>query len=133
VTKRGIASALGALLAVLGSWIGWRGDGSEPVRAAPVLDGATLFQAKGCATCHTGPESNASDVGGFPSLAEAPSWAGSRRAGLSAEEYLEESIREPWAFISPEFHGSGGPTTAMPQLGLSDAERDAVVAFLLRG
>ena len=71
-------------------------------------------------------------MGEFPSLAAASSWAGSRRAGLSAEEYLDESIREPWAFISPEFDASG-PTAAMPELGLSDAERDAVVSFLLGG
>jgi mono/diheme cytochrome c family protein len=132
VTRRGVASALGAVLAVVGSLIGWRDDGSEPVRAAPTPDGAALFQAKGCATCHSGPESTAS-MGEFPSLAHAASWAGSRRPGVSAEAYLEESIREPWAFISPEFHASGGPTPAMTELGLSDAERDAVVAFLLRG
>jgi cytochrome c551/c552 len=132
VTKRGVASALGAVLAVVGSWIGWRDDGSEPVRAAPAFDGQTLFHAKGCATCHTGPTSTAT-MGEFPSLAAASSWAGSRRAGMSAEEYLDESIREPWAFISPAFHASGGPTTAMPELGLSEAERDAVVDFLLRG
>ncbi len=132
MTKRSIASALGALLAVVGSWIAWRDDGSAPVRAAPALEGATLFQAKGCATCHTGPASTAS-MGEFPSLANASSWAGSRRPGMSAEEYLAESIREPWAFISPEFHGSEGLTMAMPELGLSDAERDAVVDFLLRG
>jgi mono/diheme cytochrome c family protein len=132
VTKRGVASAVGAVLAVVGSLIGWRDDGSEPVRAAPAVDGQTLFHAKGCATCHTGPTSTAT-MGEFPSLAAASSWAGSRRDGLSAEEYLDESIREPWAFISPVFHASGGPTTAMPELGLSEAERDAVVAFLLRG
>jgi mono/diheme cytochrome c family protein len=117
------------VLAVVGSWIGWRDDGSEPVRAAPALGGATLFQAKGCATCHTGPTSMAT-MGEFPSLAAASSWAGSRRPGLTAEEYLDESIREPWAFISPVFDGSG-PTTAMPELGLSAPERDAMVAFLL--
>ena len=132
MTRRGVASALGAVLAVIGSWIGWRDDGSEPGRAAPALDGATLFQAKGCATCHSGPASTAS-MGEFPALADAASWAGSRRPGVAAEAYLDESIREPWAFISPDFQSSGGPTTAMPQLGLSDAERDAVVAFLLRG
>lgn len=132
MTKRGVASAFGAVLAVVGSLIGWRDDGSEPVRAAPAVDGQTLFHAKGCATCHTGPTSTAT-MGEFPSLAAASSWAGSRRAGLSAEEYLDESIREPWAFISPEFHASGGPTTAMPELGLSEAEREAVVDYLLGG
>jgi len=132
VTRRGIAAAVGALLAVVGSWIGWRDDGTEPVRAAVLPGGETLFHAKGCATCHTGPTSTAS-MGEFPSLAAASSWAGSRRSDVSAEEYLDESIREPWAFISPEFDGGGGPATAMPDLGLSDAERAAVVAFLLSG
>ena len=131
MTRRGLASALGALLAVVGTAIGWRDDGSDPVRAAPAIDGEALFHAKGCATCHTGPTSAAS-MGVFPSLAAASSWAGSRRQGMSAEKYLDESIREPWAFISPEFDASG-PTTAMPYLGLSDAERGAVVSFLLGG
>jgi mono/diheme cytochrome c family protein len=129
MTSRGIASAVAAVLAVVSAWIGWGDDGSEPVRAALPPNGQTLFHAKGCATCHTGPTSAAS-MGEFPSLASASSWAGSRRPGMSAEEYLDESIREPWAFRSPEFHGSG-PTPAMPQLGLSDAERKAVVDFLL--
>jgi cytochrome c551/c552 len=129
MTSRGIASAAAAVLAVVSSWIGWRDDRSEPVRASVPPSGETLFHAKGCATCHTGPTSEAS-MGEFPSLASASSWAGSRRPGMSAEDYLDESIREPWAFKSPEFHGSG-PTPAMPQLGLSDAEREAVVDFLL--
>ena len=143
VTKQGVASALGALLAVSA-----RARGALLALSARGSDGATcgrnryaprrrstdtrLFHAKGCATCHTGPTSTAS-MGEFPSLADASSWAGCVEPGLSAEEYLEESIREPWAFISPEFHESSGPTTAMPELGLSDAERDAVVAFLLSG
>ena len=129
MTSRGISSAVAAVLAVVSAWIGWGDDGSEPVRAVLPPNGQTLFHAKGCATCHTGPTSAAS-MGEFPSLASASSWAGSRRPGMSAEEYLDESIREPWAFRSPEFHGSG-PTPAMPQLGLSDAERKAVVDFLL--
>lgn len=41
-----------------------------------------------------------------------------------------QSIREPGAFISPAWVG-GGPTTAMPQLGLSEAEIAAVVDYLL--
>ena len=131
MTTRALASALGAMLAIVGTGIGWR-DGSEPAPAASAIDGETLFHAKGCATCHTGPTSTAS-MGEFPALAGASSWAGRRRPGMSAEEYLAESIREPWAFISPEFHASGGPTTAMPELGLSDVERGAVVAFLLGG
>jgi hypothetical protein len=49
---------------------------------------------------------------------------------MSAEEYLAESIREPYVFISPAFR-AGGPTTAMPMLDVSDAEVDALVNYLL--
>jgi hypothetical protein len=80
--------------------------------------------------CHDGPDSTAST--GFPSLADADTWAGERRDGMSAEEYLAQSIREPWAFISPEFEPAGGPTQAMPALGLREPEIDAIVAYLLK-
>ncbi|MGH9134270.1 MAG: c-type cytochrome [Ilumatobacteraceae bacterium] len=133
MTNGGIASIVGALLAVAAAWIGWRDDTPERARAASEVDGAALFQAKGCATCHTGPASLAAVGDAFPSLADAAAWAGSRRAGMSAGDYVDESIREPWAFISPEFEPYGGPTTAMPDLGLSAAERAAIVDFLLDG
>jgi hypothetical protein len=69
---------------------------------------------------------------GFPSLAEAPSWAGERRPGLSAEDYLTESMAAPGVFISPEFsRGQSGPTTGMPQLRLTSEEIDALVVYLL--
>ena len=92
-------------------------------------DGAQLFRAKGCASCHDGPDSTALMVD-FTSLAHASSWAGGRRDGLSAEEYITESIRDPSAFISPAWV-RGGPTTGMPDLGLTDAEIAAVVVYLL--
>ena len=68
---------------------------------------------------------------GFPSLADAPAWAGERRQGMTAEEYLRESIASPGAFISPAFRPGGGPTTGMPQLRLAADEIDALVEFLL--
>ncbi len=100
-----------------------------PVVVSSVADGAQLFQAKGCASCHDGPDSRARMVD-FPSLANASSWASDRREGLSAAQYVTESIRDPSAFISPVWIG-GGPTTAMPDLRLSEAEIAAVVAYLL--
>ena len=68
-----------------------------------------------------------------PSLAAAPSWAGDRVEGLSAEEYIAQSMRTPTAFISPAYGGStGGPGAGqMPLLQLSDAEIDAITAYLL--
>lgn len=38
----------------------------------------------------------------------------------------------PSAFLSPAWSG-GGPTTAMPDLGLTEAEIDALVDHLLQG
>ena len=66
----------------------------------------------------------------FPSLANARSWAGERRDGMTAAQYVTESISDPSAFISPAWV-SGGPTTAMPDLGLTATEIAAVVAYLL--
>lgn len=133
-----MAAAGGAVVALAAGVLGWttetvsRGDTSRSDVASDARPaGAVLFQAKGCSSCHEGPDSPAR-IGGFPSLKDVASFAGTRRAGLSAAAYVAESIREPWAFISPAFRPSGGPTTAMPALAVSDAEVDALVAYLLR-
>ena len=114
--------------------VAWQRQPAATLAAPVSLDGAMLFQAKGCAACHRGPDSTAAYGSGFPGLIEASSWADDRRPGLTAAEYLSESIREPWAFARPGFSpGSGGSTRAMPALELSEAEVDAVVDYLLAG
>jgi cytochrome c oxidase subunit II len=131
VTKTGVAAAIGAVVLAAATFVGW--DTVSTPSSAPVstsaLDGAALFQAKGCATCHTGPDSQALFVE-FPNLSDAPSFASDRRSGMTAEEYLTESIRVPNAFISPVFRPNG-PTASMPTLNLSDAEVVALVSYLL--
>jgi mono/diheme cytochrome c family protein len=127
--------ALGAAAALGASVLAWTSDRSTgaPTAAAPgsaPLDGASLFHAKGCATCHNGPDSGAS-FSEFPDLSDAPSWAATRVPGMSASEYITQSIRDPIAVISPQFHPGGGPTGGMPTLALSDAEVAAVVEYLL--
>lgn len=135
MTGRGVAAGVIALAATLGTIVGW-GRPSTP--DAPALGGseppggAGLFHAKGCASCHTGPDSTAAvDIG--VDLSDAASWAADRRPGMSAEDYLAESVRTPGAFISPAFEPSGGSTGAMPTLEASEAELDALVAYLLGG
>lgn len=114
----------------------WNGTGSSSVDGDPasvgdpVSIGATLFQVKGCASCHNGPDSN-SGIHGVPPLTEASAWAGDRRPGMSAADYLAESIRTPSAFISPAFRSGFGPMTGMPDLNLDDVEIAALVAYLL--
>lgn len=106
-----------------------RPDGDDDVSA---LDGGQLFQVKGCATCHDGPDGDSlTDAG--PSLAAAPSWAGNRVEGMSGEEYITQSMRTPTAFISPAYgDSSDGPGAGqMPLLQLSDEEIDAIATYLL--
>ena len=105
-----------------------RAEGHTEV--SPKLDGAALFVAKGCSTCHTGPDTSAV-IGVAPSLRAAPAWADDRKPGMNAATYLAESMAAPGAFISPAFTGGAGPTTGMPQLRLTAAEVDALVAYLL--
>lgn len=102
----------------------------EPSAAA--VDGEVVFVTKGCAGCHS---AVGVDVAGMPqvgpSLDHAAAWAGERIDGVSAEDYIAQSIVTPWAFVSPAWRGGAGPTTHMPALGLTDAEVAAVVDFLL--
>jgi mono/diheme cytochrome c family protein len=135
VIARTVLYAVGAAAALGASVLAWTSDRSAdaPLAAAPGSappGGASLFHAKGCATCHTGPDSGAA-FSEFPNLSDAPSWAATRVSGMSASEYIAQSIRDPIAVISPQFHSTGGPTAGMPTLALSDAEVDALVQYLL--
>ncbi len=135
MTTPGIIAAIGAIALGVASFVGWGSTASSRVAGSTAAattepDGATLFRAKGCSTCHDGPETD-SLIDGFPSLVDVASFAGSRRPGYSAQQYVAESIKEPGAFFSPAFHGAVGPTTQMPTLDVSDAEIDALVAYLL--
>ena len=132
MSRLGRCAAALAIILVLVTVATWnRGDHVAGATSSAV-SGADLFQAKGCATCHNGPDTQARIAVG-PPLDRAPEWAGQRRPGMTAAAYLAESIERPAVFISPAFHGDGGPTTGMPELVLSDAEIDALVAYLLTG
>ncbi len=103
----------------------------DPERGREIWDdGAGLFSAgEGCQECHSldGSESP------FPG-SRAPTWqgvsgrAGDRVPGLSAEEYLRESIVDPAAYIVE------GYSDIMPKgfrFLLSEEDIDNLVAFLL--
>lgn len=98
---------------------------ASPASFSPLARrGLTLVQVKGCVGCHAIGGLSTMSVG--PDLRALPTVAGARVPGLSAEAYLRESIREPQAFVVP-----GYTHVDMPQLGLTNAEIDAVVALLL--
>jgi cytochrome c1 len=127
------AASGAAVLAVIGVAT-WNQPGATTVtEPGTESDGAQLFLAKGCSSCHAGPDTAASIGAGLPSLADAPTWAADRRANLSAEDYLAEAIAAPGAFIAPGFQpGQSGPMTRMPQLRLTSNEIEALVDYLLQ-
>ena len=118
------AGTIGIVAAAL-SVTAWQKE--TPVSASPT-DGGICSCARDAHRVTTG-RSRRRRIGVAPSLADVPEWAGTRRPGLSATDYVRESILNPPVFISPEFEESG--PTAMPSLNLTDAEVDALVAYLL--
>jgi mono/diheme cytochrome c family protein len=132
VSRAAALAAIAAVILVASSAIGWSREevGTMP-SSAQVLDGALLFRTKGCSVCHYGPESAGMGHGEYPDLSDAPRWAGGRREGMSAEEYVRQSILIPAAFKSPAWHGQ--LRFGMPTLSVSESEVDALVAYLLSG
>jgi mono/diheme cytochrome c family protein len=131
MTRAGWLAGAATALAITAAVVVWAdSSGGAPVAAAGETSGATLFQAKGCAGCHAGPDSRP-EYADYPSLVDVGEWAGHRRAGMDARAYLAESIRTPGVFVSPAYRGTG--PSPMPALGLSDREIDALVDYLLQG
>ncbi len=130
MTRVGRLAAVIAIALTVLTFASWSESTQLTVDGDTPLEGAMLFKAKGCASCHNGPDSN-SGMPGIPPLTSAMDWAGNRRPGMSAADYLAESMRTPSAFISPAFGGGQGPMTGMPDLNLSEAEIAALVAYLL--
>ena len=81
----------------------------------------------GCAACHAIEGISTGAVG--PDLTHLGTDAATRKPGMSAEAYVEESIRAPEAFVAPG--GIPGIMTAALTSGLSDDEVKALVDFLL--
>jgi mono/diheme cytochrome c family protein len=89
--------------------------------------GREIMEGKGlCFTCHTIGKSGALR---FPDLQGIATRAGTRVPGLSALDYLAQSIYEPGAYIVPGFN-PGMPVINKPPIGLSDQEILAVIAYL---
>jgi len=96
----------------------------------PFARGRMLFTTKGCVACHTkagvnGQAPGFGPTGVAPDLTGLAERAADRTPGASAADYVRESLRTPSAFLV------SGYTGRMPDLGLSDAEIDALSAFLL--
>lgn len=101
-----------------------------PSEAGPPLPpelqaGRNVFVGKGCVACHA-TEADTRLVG--PPLTKIATEGATRKPGLSAEDYIRESIRDPNAFIVPTFPG---PPSLMPPLALTDDEVRDLLRYLL--
>lgn len=93
-------------------------------------DGQALFVGGVCATCHTIEGLTIGLLG--PDLTHIGTDAATRKPGMSAENYISESIRDPEAFVATGVERAvPGLMTAAISASLSDAEVDALVEFLL--
>jgi mono/diheme cytochrome c family protein len=96
-----------------------------PPATDPVARGRQLYDSRGCTSCH---EPNLFGQRLGPPLDHIGTVAATRRPGMSAEDYIRQSILDPAAYVVPGYQDS------MPRdLGrdLSPTDLDALVAYLL--
>lgn len=101
--------------------------------AAPAGDanrGRTLFEPKGCNTCHVLATIPGATGTTGPSLNGIGVTAAARKPGMSAEAYLRESLKDPGAFVVQGYPApaAGGMVLPVP---VNDQEIADLVAFLL--
>lgn len=84
--------------------------------------GGELFASNGCSACHA--TTGASIVG--PGLQGVLESAATRVNGMSAEAYIEQSIRDPSAFIVDDFADLMPPSFA----NLPDQDVQDLIAFM---
>lgn len=116
------------LLLVLALTAACGGDvvsGENPAEWEDLLQETVLEEQPGCSTCHS---LEPGDVIVGPSLAGVGARAGDRVEGLTAEEYIEQSIRDPDAFVVEGY--DEGTMPSWDEI-LSDTQIEALVAYLL--
>lgn len=99
--------------------------------ADPVEIGMAVYTAAGCAGCH-GQPGGAGVIG--PDLGGIATRGATTVAGLSAEEYIHQSIVDPNAHLVPECPAGPCQPNLMPQTfgtSLSEAELNGLVQYLL--
>jgi len=93
----------------------------------PVAFGQATFTAAGCVACHTVTGISTATVG--PVLDGLASRAGDQVEGVSAEEYIRQSILDPSAYVVEGFTDGIMPQTFGETL--SEGQIEGLVAFLL--
>lgn len=98
----------------------------EPIATDPVARGRQVYRALGCASCHEGSLFDLFRPVG-PPLNEIGLVGRKRVPGMSAEDYIRQSITDPGAFVVPGYPDS------MPRglsRDLSPEDLAALVAYL---
>jgi mono/diheme cytochrome c family protein len=116
-----------ALAAILAASAVAASCASEPPATEPVARGRQVYREQSCASCHEGSLLNFFRPVG-PELGHIGTVADTRRPGVTAADYLRQSVTDPGAFVVPGYPDS------MPR-GLADRlsreDLDALVAYLL--
>ena len=98
----------------------------EPAATDPIARGRQVYRAVGCASCHEGSLFNLFRPVG-PPLNEIGLVSRERVPGMSAEDYILQSITDPGAYVVPGYPDS------MPRglaRDLSPVDLAALVAYL---
>jgi sulfur-oxidizing protein SoxX len=98
----------------------------NPEKGKTLFHQTAIREAPACSTCHTS-ESGEVIVG--PSLANVASRASERKPGLSAEEYIRESILDPNAYVVEGF--SEGLMYQNYRDTLTEEEINDLISYLL--
>jgi cytochrome c553 len=98
----------------------------EPVATDPIARGRQVYRAMGCASCHEGSLFNLFRPVG-PPLGEIGLVGGKRIPGMSAEDYIRQSLIDPGAYLVPGYPDSMPRGQAQ---GLSPEDLAALVAYL---
>jgi cytochrome c2 len=106
------------------------GGGAATGATGNATNGKTLFASKACGTCHvlSSVQGAAGTVG--PELNGIAQRAATRVSGKSAVDYLDESIKDPAAFVVPNYPAPTQGGMILP-VAVTDAERRDLVAFLM--
>src|SRR3954469_7889052 len=100
---------------------------STTTTTSPTAAGLSVFNANGCASCHTLSAANATGKIG-PDLDNLVSYA--KKANQPLEAFVRESIVDPNAYIQPGYQKNIMPATFGQSL--TKSELDAVVGFLVQ-
>lgn len=95
--------------------------------ADPIARGEQLFVSTGCGGCHTIQGISSGEVG--PNLTQIAQVAATRKDGVSAEDYIHESIVSPNAFVVEGYQPNIMPQTYGQQF--SSGELNDLIAYLL--